>query len=468
MHNKPTNNETNIIRGIFAQSMNSQPSVPAPTEQINEGWMDAIINVAKGIGKAAEKGATKAGKRVPKTPENIPGVKAGKMGKEELPNIMDRLPSITPGMPKPQTGMGTGMKVGAGLVAGTMAVGSAVAPFMGGQPEVKEIKAPAPKQGMNLQVPAPKPVAKSSFSDVAKAHGYDIPNTTEPAKMPTTVPSGPISQDELTAMGLGNKPSVVDTAKNIMTKVARPQPAPQPSTKLPEQPMDRAVQNYKSTQPPAELPSTTTPAAKPSVSDDDLVKIVPGSQSWGGLSSEQQKKIASHYAAGKTSLSIRHKGGKFDEAGYGDQGQYGDIVKALNKVQMQESYYNRLTNKLDEAMGIQQAAYGFTPKGASKVRRLANRYEQEPMASWSGDSTVEAPDLEPESKERPHIDDVVAPHISTLIAAADKAQVDLSHGEAFNPRSKDHQKLLKMSKDPAVVKASQSIGQIRKDYGIED
>jgi hypothetical protein len=63
---------------------------------------------------------------------------------------------------------------------------------------------------------------------------------------------------------------------------------------------------------------------------------------------------------------------------------------------------------------------------------------------------------------------VVAPHISTLIAAADKAQVDLSHGEAFNPRSKDHQKLLKMSKDPAVVKASQSIGQIRKDYGIED
>jgi hypothetical protein len=189
---------------------------------------------------------------------------------------------------------------------------------------------------------------------------------------------------------------------------------------------------------------------------------------WGELSGDEQRKIAKHYAGGKTSLSIRHREGKgFDEAGYGDQGQYGDIVKALNKVQMQESYYDHLSQKLDEAMGIQQAAYGFTPKGASKVRRLAKRYEQEPMTSWSGDSTVEAPDLEPESKERPHIDDVVAPHISTLIAAADKAQIDLGHGEAFDPRSKDHQRLLKSSKDPSVMKASQAIQQIRKDYGVE-
>jgi len=143
---------------------------------------------------------------------------------------------------------------------------------------------------------------------------------------------------------------------------------------------------------------------------------------------------------------------------------------------MSESYYyRRLANLFEETRvtdtpmsGVNPAAYGYTPKGYRKASLVAKRFAQEPMANWAADSTVEAPDLEPESKERPHIDDVVAPHITTLIAAADKVKIGLSHGEAFNPSSRDHQALLKTSKDPAVLKASQAIGQIRKDYGVED
>jgi hypothetical protein len=198
----------------------------------------------------------------------------------------------------------------------------------------------------------------------------------------------------------------------------------------------------------------------------DTSNIVPGSQMWGELSAQERSTVRDRYARGEgPSISVRYnkETGKFDEPGYGDQGRYGDIVKALNMNESVQKY----CNYINESMGINQAAYGFTPKGGRKVNRLAKRYEQEPMASWSGDSTTEAPDLEPESKERPHIDDVVAPHISTLIAAADKAQIDLGHGEAFDPRSRDHQRLLKMSKDPAVMKASQAIQQIRKDYGVE-
>ena len=90
------------------------------------------------------------------------------------------------------------------------------------------------------------------------------------------------------------------------------------------------------------------------------------------------------------------------------------------------------------------------------------------MKSWAGDSTVEAPDLEPESTERPHIDTVVAPHIETLVRAAAQNEIDLSHGEAFDPRSKDHQRLIIKTKDPEVMKASEAIRQIRKDYGMED
>jgi tRNA(Leu) C34 or U34 (ribose-2'-O)-methylase TrmL len=135
-------------------------------------------------------------------------------------------------------------------------------------------------------------------------------------------------------------------------------------------------------------------------------------------------------------------------------------------------YYNRLANLFEETSdqpisGVNPAAYGYTPKGQRKARLAAKGFA-EPMKSWAGDSTVEAPDLEPESTERPHIDTVVAPHIETLVRAAAQNEIDLSHGEAFDPRSKDHQRLIIKTKDPEVMKASEAIRQIRKDYGMED
>jgi len=452
MYDKPTNNETNLIRDIFAHSINQTPK---PKTQLDEGWMDALLKAAAKVGKAAEGGAAKAAKTaakgVEKTPETIPGVKVGKTAKTELPGLADRT------MPKAEapvrTGeMSTGMKTGAAVAAGTMVVGSAVAPFMvGGEQKKQPVKLPSEggpslkgdqpslfPQGTGMEQYKISPTSPSGYTDPNKKW---MPSAT-PARKDPPMFTTPARKDP--PMFPEDKP-VVKSAP--MTKIVKSAPAPAPAAK----------------------PAPVAPTAKPARSEEELTKIVPGSQMWGELSGEEQRKIAKHYASGKSSLSIRHREGKgFDQPGYAEgTGQYGDIVSALNKVQMQESYYNRLSSKLDEAIGIEQSAYGFDPKGGRKTYRLGKRFEQEPMVSWSGDSTEEAPDLEPESQERPHIDDVVAPHISTLIAAADKNQIDLGHGEAFDPRSKDHQKLLKASKDPAVHAASKKIGEIRSEYGIE-
>ena len=143
-----------------------------------------------------------------------------------------------------------------------------------------------------------------------------------------------------------------------------------------------------------------------------------------------------------------------------------------NKTEMKESYYHRLANLFEETSdqpmdGINLAAYGYTPRGQRNARKAIKQLANS-SSGGAGDSTTEAPDLEPESTERPHIDTVVAPHIETLISAAAQHEIDLGHGEAFDPRSRDHQRLIIKTKDPEVMKASEAIRQIRKDYGMED
>ena len=382
MYDKPTNNETNLIRNIFANS-SKEVVKPEPT-QLDEGWMAALMKALGQTAKGTGKGAAKAGKTAAKTPENIPGVKVGKPTKSELPALADRT------MPKAEEpvrtgGMSPAMKTGAAVAAGTMAVGSLVAPFMvGGEQKKEPTLFP---QGTGMEKYTISPTSPGGYIDPNKKWMPSIPAPVKPA--PAPVAPAPAA-----------KPAPV-------------KPAPAPAVK------------------PAPAPVVS---AKPTRSEEELTKIVPGSQTWGELSGEEQRKIAKHYASGKSSLSIRHREGKgFDQPGYAEgTGQYGDIVSALNKVQMQESYYNRLSSKLDEAMGIEQSAYGFNPKGGRKVHRLAKRFEQEPMVSWSGDSaTVE--DLPAEPSQDMHATDAeafVKKHVMDLMSAAQEKGIEMTHGEA--------------------------------------
>ena len=409
MHDKPTNNETNLIRNIFAHSINQTPK---PQTSLDEGWMAALLKTAAKIGKAAEGGAAKTAKAAAKTPETIPGVKVGKTAKTELPGLADRT------MPKAEApvrtgGMSPAMKTGAAVAAGTMAVGSAVAPFMvGGEQKKQPVKLPS-EGGPSLKGDQPSLFPQGTGMEQYKISPTSPSGYTDPNKkwMPSVTPA-PV------------KPAPAAPVKK--------QTGMEPPT--PMFPEDKPITKPAPVAPaPAAKPAPVAPA-KPTRSEEELTKIVPGSQMWGELSGEEQRKIAKHYAGGKTSLSIRHREGKgFDQPGYAEgTGQYGDIVSALNKVQMQESYYNRLSTKLDEAMGIEQSAYGFTPKGGSKVRRLAKRYEQEPMVSWSGDSaTVE--DLPAEPSQDMHATDAeafVKKHVMDLMSAAQEKGIEMTHGEA--------------------------------------
>lgn len=407
MYDKPTNNETNLIRDIFTNSINQTPK---PQTQLDEGWMSALLKAAAKIGKAAEGGAAKAAKTAAKTPETIPGVKVGKTAKTELPGLADRT------MPKAEAPVSTGgmspaMKTGAAVAAGTMAVGSAVAPFMvGGEQKKQPVKLPS-EGGPSLKGDQPSLFPQGTGMEQYKISPTSPSGYTDPNKkwMPSATPA-PVAKPASVAPV---KPAPAPAAPAPVAKPAPVKPAPAPAAK----------------------PAPVAPApAKPARSEEELTKIVPGSQMWGELSGEEQRKIAKHYASGKSSLSIRHREGKgFDQPGYAEgTGQYGDIVSALNKVQMQESYYNRLSSKLDEAIGIEQSAYGFDPKGGRKTYRLGKRFEQEPMVSWSGDSaTVEDLPAEP-SQEKPDTDAeaFVKKHVMDLMSAAQEKGIEMTHGEA--------------------------------------
>ena len=393
----------------------------------------------------------------------------------------------------------------------------------------KEEKAAAPAKEFALPASTLKstenPLAGAASAKSAPAKPTAAVQTPAPAS--TRTPIMPGSSKEVIKTATSNP--TADIMKTIQGILTAPSAAAKPATsgKLPEQPMDRAVKQFKNSQ---EEQKGTQPLTQPAKGAYESGKEVPEAE-WKARQAKQQaawdakkaqaaatasesqglqktieaqkvrlaeldksntaklaglqaqaaasKKAAEQadpVAAAAKRMINRNAGrpeGEDLPAGMEERLKNRPVTGGMNPIS--EAYYRRLANLFEETRvsdtpmsGVNPAAYGYTPKGFRKASLVAKRFAQEPMASWSADSTTEAPDLEPETKERPHIDTVVAPHISTLIAAADKAQIDLSHGEAFNPLSKDHQRLIKTSKDPAVLKASQAIGQIRKDYGVED
>jgi len=314
--------------------------------------------------------------------------------------------------------------------------------------------------------PTENPLAGAASAKSAPAKPAAPVQTPASAPASTRTPIMPGSSKEVIKAATSSP--TADILKTIQGILTTPSAAP---AKLPEQPMDRAVKQFKNSQ---EEQKGAQPLPEPAKGAYESGKEVPEAE----------------WKARQAKAQAAYNDTRAKKAGYKDYAQYQQMQDESKNLQktieaqqaklgakpMSESYYyRRLANLFEETRvtdtpmsGVNPAAYGYTPKGFRKASLVAKRFAQEPMANWAADSTVEAPDLEPESKERPHIDDVVAPHITTLIAAADKVKLGLSHGEAFNPSSRDHQALLKTSKDPAVLKASQAIGQIRKDYGVED
>lgn len=319
--------------------------------------------------------------------------------------------------------------------------------------------------------PTENPLAGAASAKSAPAKPAAPVQTPAPAS--TRTPIMPGSSKEVIKAATSNPTAdILKTIQGILTAPSAAPAKPATSGKLPEQPMDRAVKQFKNSQ---EEQKGAQPLPEPAKGAYESGKEVPEAE-WKARQAKAQatyndaRAIKAGYKDYAQYQQMQDESAGLKKTAEAQQARLAELKK--QNLVSESYYYRRLANLFEETSdqsisGVNPAAYGYTPKGQRKARLAAKGFA-EPMRSWAGDSTTEAPDLEPESTERPHIDTVVAPHISTLIAAADKAQIDLGHGEAFNPLSRDHQRLIKTSKDPAVLKASQAIGQIRKDYGVED
>jgi len=186
---------------------------------------------------------------------------------------------------------------------------------------------------------------------------------------------------------------------------------------------DMAGQKTQST---PQTSSTETPTR-------DTSKIVPGSQMWSELSAEERKSVRDRYAKGEgPSISIRYnkETGKFDEPGYGEQGQYGDIVKALNLVNEQTNV-ERYCKFISENLGVNLRGYQASKKAQRKGRLYQKQLETRPEMSWSGD-TATVPDLPAINKPSNGVnpETFVKQHVIKLMTQAQEKGVKMTHGQA--------------------------------------
>jgi hypothetical protein len=227
------------------------------------------------------------------------------------------------------------------IAAGTIIGGHLLTPFLLSQENKKtgDTTKPAPSNGGTPPVsptppPTPGPVPTPVPGPVPPTPAPRPAPTPAPPPTPPTPPTPrPPSPNRVPAV-----PPVIPTPAPRPEPRPAPTPAPEPTRTLPTITrvlppsetggVDRGYQNVP-------VRTTETPEGR-KITDEDLGRIVPGSQSWSQLTPGEQQRLRNMYSSGKvgSSLNIRFKEGKFDEPGYGDQGSKGDIVKALNAVQL--------------------------------------------------------------------------------------------------------------------------------------
>jgi hypothetical protein len=114
---------------------------------------------------------------------------------------------------------------------------------------------------------------------------------------------------------------------------------------------------------------------------------------------------------------------------------------------------------------VNQAAYGFTPRGGRNVRKALSSLQS---GMWRGDSTFSGP-IQPtggrlspiDSKFQKSIGERLSPHVITLMGAAQEHGIEMTKEEAVNPSSENHKRLLaKYPQGHDVHTASKSVAEI--------
>lgn len=405
MHNRPTNNETDIIRNIFSKSLNEETM-----EELRKSREKYLKYVRDAVRDADYQTSREAVDRLNQQPTPPAPLAVGQRRPEHLRRLMQdprNLPYLlrtgqakisyqNPPAPEPDE---------SGVVNRTYFVPQGVDPStvnpdkpirlptdtainlarqrIENQTDVRFSEPSAgytrpsnlvgiPQQpslfDMGMQQPAKPKTSEFELGPITSTTPYQTANSliqqmkdiglfgdqekTEPNVQSTTSPyetppeltaprvAKPITQPKMSEKE--GKEKVLSTIRQITAPesqpaVTQPQATPQPRTVptvtrvLPPSQtggVDRGYQN---------VPARTTQTSEGQrVTDEDLTRIVPGSQSWSQLTPTEQQRVKNMYASGKvgSSLNIRFKGGKFDEPGYGEEGSKGDIVKALNAVKV--------------------------------------------------------------------------------------------------------------------------------------
>jgi hypothetical protein len=140
----------------------------------------------------------------------------------------------------------------------------------------------------------------------------------------------------------------------------------------------------------------------------DISNVVPGSQMWGELSSEERSSIRDRYSRGEgPSISIRYnkETGKFDEPGYGDQGRYGDIVKALNMRESVQHYCKFITEmakrKNTPPKEGESSLFSQPPEPGTKAKSKLSSKSTSAPAPAPEPAPAPAPEPAPVAKETP-------------------------------------------------------------------